>query len=97
MDELAGAGDRKDILEAQRRGQHARLDADTDGMACAGMPSLPADLEAVRSKRKAFRALIDQDLARVTQLLKACDDLAALIRTTGWLHHETPLEAAPSV
>ncbi len=73
-----------------------KMDADTDGMACAGMPSLPADLEAVRSKRKAFRALIDQDLARVTQLLKACDDLAALIRTTGWLHHETPLEA-PSV
>jgi hypothetical protein len=74
-----------------------KIDADTDGMACAGMPSLPADLEAVRSKRKAFRALIDQDLARVTQLLKACDDLAALIRTTGWLHHETQLEAAPSV
>jgi hypothetical protein len=74
-----------------------KIDADTDGMACAGMPSLPADLEAVRSKRKAFCALIDQDLARVTQLMKACDDLAALIRTTGWLHHETPLEAAPSV
>jgi hypothetical protein len=74
-----------------------KIDADTDGMACAGMPSLPGDLEAVRSKRKAFRALIDQDVARVTQLLKACDDLAALIRTTGWLHHETPLEAAPSV
>ena len=82
------------------RGAHAalkRMDEAADGLASAGMPAAEADAECVRTRRKALRKSIEDDLVKVEALLKACDELGALFRTLGIFQGGgAPLRAAPS-